>query len=357
MGTTTAVPETTTWDINLPQDTMCGEDIPGEIRQARDELAHRAQQEHSFLTDTPDGGRPGDFGGVHKAGSARAFVDSGLPSVQVANMTGLATNNSARSTIDSDLDEGRLYVDTDSDGLYYINGTTWTEVAIVGAISGANEYSNLVLLGGRASGQTINGGTAASEDLTLASTAHETKGSIVLESGTDDVTTNNVPFKGLTLDDNMDASDNKITALGAATAFKDAIRKEDNATKIGVLTSADVEQDEATVDAAGDGGIACAAHGQGTCSDSADQTADIGFAPDFILAWNDTANSAVAWNSEVNATKRMDGGHYDTSAGNKDITVSGDIITFPHTHDRVNGAAGTNFYYIAIKTNHRKDPG
>lgn len=38
----------------------------------------------------------------------------------------------------------------------------------------------LVLLAGRATGQTINGGTAASENLTLSSTSHGTKGFITL---------------------------------------------------------------------------------------------------------------------------------------------------------------------------------
>jgi hypothetical protein len=49
-----------------------------------------------------------------------------------------------------------------------------------GALSGLadDDHTQYALLAGRAAGQTLSGGTAASEDLTLVSTAHATKGSI-----------------------------------------------------------------------------------------------------------------------------------------------------------------------------------
>ncbi len=43
-----------------------------------------------------------------------------------------------------------------------------------------DDHTNYVLLAGRATGQTVNGGTAASENLVLKSTAHATKGKVTI---------------------------------------------------------------------------------------------------------------------------------------------------------------------------------
>jgi len=54
-----------------------------------------------------------------------------------------------------------------------------------GALSGLgdDDHAQYLLLAGRAGGQTAQGGTAASENQTLESTAHGTKGNVVLASG------------------------------------------------------------------------------------------------------------------------------------------------------------------------------
>lgn len=56
-----------------------------------------------------------------------------------------------------------------------------------GALSGLSDddHTQYLLLAGRAGGQSAQGGTAASENLTLESTAHGTKGYVVLASGSD----------------------------------------------------------------------------------------------------------------------------------------------------------------------------
>lgn len=47
-----------------------------------------------------------------------------------------------------------------------------------------DDHTQYALLAGRATGQTLTGGTAASEDLTLESTSNATKGSVILAAGT-----------------------------------------------------------------------------------------------------------------------------------------------------------------------------
>lgn len=55
-----------------------------------------------------------------------------------------------------------------------------------GALTGLSDddHTQYALLAGRSSGQTLYGGTASGEDLTLSSTAHATKGDIILGSAT-----------------------------------------------------------------------------------------------------------------------------------------------------------------------------
>ena len=48
----------------------------------------------------------------------------------------------------------------------------------VHVLAASDHHTNYALLAGRASGQTLNGGVAASETLTLSSTAHATKGAV-----------------------------------------------------------------------------------------------------------------------------------------------------------------------------------
>lgn len=68
-------------------------------------------------------------------------------------------------------------------GTQWLASTPDTEVDH-GSISGLadDDHTQYALLAGRAGGQTLTGGTAASENLTLESTAHATKGSISMKS-------------------------------------------------------------------------------------------------------------------------------------------------------------------------------
>ncbi len=67
------------------------------------------------------------------------------------------------------------------DTIVYANASqTLTNKTIVGGtIPDQPQYAHLA---GQAGGQTLQGGTAASENLTLSSTAHATKGSIIIGS-------------------------------------------------------------------------------------------------------------------------------------------------------------------------------
>lgn len=77
-------------------------------------------------------------------------------------------------------------------GNYYRSGgasaaPTWATIdhgSEVGGL-GDDDHTQYALLAGRAGGQTLKGGTAASENLTLNSTSHATKGSIVVDSKID----------------------------------------------------------------------------------------------------------------------------------------------------------------------------
>ena len=69
------------------------------------------------------------------------------------------------------------------DGTKFVASAADTEIDH-GSISGLadDDHTQYALLAGRASGQSLNGGTAASENLTLDSTAHATKGNILVKS-------------------------------------------------------------------------------------------------------------------------------------------------------------------------------
>lgn len=71
------------------------------------------------------------------------------------------------------------------DGSKWVASVPDTEIThntLTGLTSGDAGHTQFALLAGRAGGQTLNGGTAASENLTLDSTAHATKGSIFASS-------------------------------------------------------------------------------------------------------------------------------------------------------------------------------
>jgi hypothetical protein len=107
---------------------------------------------------------------------------------------GLTTNNSAVSTVLSfrsavwrDLAQtlpaqngDALFFDSvNSVWLASVPDTEVTHNAISGLTTGDAGHTQFAMLAGRAGGQTIQGGTAASENLTLESTAHATKGNVL----------------------------------------------------------------------------------------------------------------------------------------------------------------------------------
>lgn len=358
MTTDVAAVKQEDYDYNIPTSVMCGSAIPEEIRKVRNEVAYRIQQEHTFLAGNQT---DGDYGAVHKEGSARAFVKSGVPGSTTTTMTDLAVNNGpvaggpGRSAITATLDEGRLYVDSATNGLYYINSTTWTEVAVVGSIAVSDEYSNLTLLGGRAGGQVIRGGTAASDDLTLQSTNHGDKGDVIIPAGEVEFQLNDVPVSKFTLKagTTFAAADVKLTGLGLPTAFKDAIRKEDDGAAIGVLSSAEVQVTSSENNGNGDGGIALGANGIGTGSDSTARTVDVNFNPDFIIVWNSSAEDPRLWTSDEPSITRNFNGSSD--GGNPRVSVSSSTITFPANRAGGNNN-GSSFFYVAFRTNLNKNP-
>ncbi len=69
-------------------------------------------------------------------------------------------------------------------------GTDWIDQSTLildhGTLTGLtdDDHTQYALLAGRAGGQTFNGGTNASNDLTLRSTSHVTKGSVILDDNT-----------------------------------------------------------------------------------------------------------------------------------------------------------------------------
>ena len=87
-------------------------------------------------------------------------------------------------------DSARTIPAVAGDSLFW-DGTEWlasvpdTEIshsALADLTAGDSGHTQFAMLTGRSGGQTLAGGTAASEDLTLSSTAHATKGSIFFDS-------------------------------------------------------------------------------------------------------------------------------------------------------------------------------
>lgn len=113
---------------------------------------------------------------------------------------------------------------------------TDTSVTDHGALSGLgdDDHTQYALLAGRAGGQTLRGGTASGDDLTLSSTSHVTKGTIFVDSdmqhsghilfstgATYDIGTEAAPARVIYLDNNNDHAIHmpNSTTAGAATNY------------------------------------------------------------------------------------------------------------------------------------------
>ncbi len=85
---------------------------------------------------------------------------------------------------------GKLYKKTGDDGIFWLPDSAGPEVDLTqaggasdhGALTGLgdDDHTQYPLLIGRSTGQTLIGGTAASEDLTLESTSNATKGDVII---------------------------------------------------------------------------------------------------------------------------------------------------------------------------------
>jgi len=108
-------------------------------------------------------------------------------------ITGIPAGHGTITDLDADrLDgyDGPYYLDSDN-----FTGTEWDALTAAGetalhthdhgALNGLadDDHTQYPLLAGRATGQTLSGGTASQDDLELNSTTHGTKGDVLLEGG------------------------------------------------------------------------------------------------------------------------------------------------------------------------------
>ena len=87
------------------------------------------------------------------------------------------------TNLDADLVDGQHRTLTiNADHSHQSTGAQGGQLDHGAALTGLtdDDHTNYLLLAGRAAGQTINGGTAASENLILKSTAHATKGKVAI---------------------------------------------------------------------------------------------------------------------------------------------------------------------------------
>jgi hypothetical protein len=124
--------------------------------------------------------------------------------------------------------EGDIYVNSSDHKFYYKNNSSWvtyrlsTEdhthqstgaqgglldhgLALAGSLAD-DDHTQYALLAGRASSQTLKGGTAASETLTLMSTAHATKGKILFGTSAYDEVNNSLGLANSAPDATLDVT-------------------------------------------------------------------------------------------------------------------------------------------------------
>jgi len=319
------------YDSSVPAAELLIGDIPGAIRTAKDQLKTRLDKEHTaVVTGTGDD----DTGLKHKAGSARAYYQAVAPVYRPDR--GSADGEGTGVALDAS-DAGRLWLDTDDTSLSIFNGSDWTQITLTGGIDGAS----VVLLGGRSGGQVINGSTLTAGGLTLQANAVDATGTILFEGAkTAAINFDSIPLSNMVLGAALNANSQKITGLANAASAGDALSK-----AAAVISAAELLVT---------GTIAQCAYGNGTGSGS-NQTANVGFAPDLVVAWNDTnGNSTQMWlrTGGTAFNKNLaDGTTY--TGGNMRITVSGTTITFVSNADDTypNETGTAAYHYFALKFN------
>lgn len=112
------VKATSTWSASY-ESTPAQSDAPSSLgttgRGTRTDIRERMENEHSSYTTkggTSGGSVAADF--VHKEGSARGYYASAAPTVRPDGSTSLGTG-----------DDGRIWVDSDTNELYVWSGTAW----------------------------------------------------------------------------------------------------------------------------------------------------------------------------------------------------------------------------------------
>lgn len=119
-----------------------------------------------------------------------ALPDKGMVKFRTAGemVSDLGVSTSSHTHEMNDLTDATTSAEATNDLLEW-NGSNWVNVAKTtidhGEFGGLldDDHTQYVLLAGRGTGQTINGGTSSGEDLTLESTAHATKGNIIIPDG------------------------------------------------------------------------------------------------------------------------------------------------------------------------------
>jgi len=320
----------TTWDLDIPGNSLTISGIPSAIRVAKAQLVNRIEREHTPVVGT------GDFGGVHLPGSAMAYVQELQPTTRPDTVA-----------LNSTLDKGRIWVDDDHIPYYFTAGGDWQAFAVpIGSTSG------FITIIGNSGGQTVTGGIDAGDDLTLRASFTDAG-----EDGTNDITPGSILFREADLIDfggtlstqitseniklgtPLVANDNKITGLAGATNAGDALSKGNT-----VITKSEVSST---------GSIPFSATGSWIAA-GAEVKADIGFPAQFILVANESTHTAHIWTpGMLGETKKLENGNMTTGGGA--VTVSANILTFP------NGVQGGNDgtkegYYIALGFNNTVNP-
>ncbi len=109
-----------------------------------------------------------------------AINDAKIDSVSATKITGVLPVDKGGTGSNATLNNDRVMIS--SGGKIVESSVTSTELGhLAGVTSGIQEQLNaMAQLSGRAGGQSLRGGTAASENLTLDSTSHTTKGHVII---------------------------------------------------------------------------------------------------------------------------------------------------------------------------------
>lgn len=146
------------------------------------------------------GSLAGDVTGTQGATVVGKLKGIPVSATAPSNGQALRFNNTTGEWEPTGVTNGTVTSVAASGPLSVTNGTTTPVVALTGTVPDSNLSTNVTLLSGRAGGQTLRGGTAASESLTIDSTAHATKGNITLAPSGGAVGIGGAPTAGASLD-------------------------------------------------------------------------------------------------------------------------------------------------------------